>query len=248
MTSAAALRRYLSNAALSVPPSYIFRDNFYSLYVVDGSSMMPSLRVGDVVLVRKSDVYPHASWRRWTSSDASPPSPLLHGAPQGEQSRRRRRLRAKTTTNGRSAEGPIGDRWTGRTYMRPPTVHVVGSVIVYRAPGRVEVSDGEYRIKRVVGLGGTALPCLRRGRDVMVRVPPFALWVEGEQPPRGGGMRGGGGGRDSRDDGVDQRSTTTATATVNGVIGIAERIVWPPSRWGRYPGVDPPMPPRSWWI
>lgn len=261
MTSAALLRRYLSNAAVSVPPVLYFRDNFYSLYVVDGNSMMPSLRVGDVVLVRKSDVYPDASWRRWTSSEAFPPSPPSSSAyyeasgrddddedDEADDRKNALRVLALDASSGR----PIGDRWIGRTYMKPPTVHVLGSVIVYRAPDASRYPTGEYRIKRVVGLGGQL--CRPSGGRDMIRVPPFALWVEGDNNDDDGGEDG-----DSwdDDDDVDRArrlrqssvdSRTYGPICKNGVIGIAERIVWPPSRWGKIPSVDPPMAPRSWWI
>ena len=268
-----ALRSYLSNAALSIPPVLYIRDNFYSLYVVDGRSMEPSLRRGDVVLVRKSDVYPDASWRRWTSRASYPSSSSsspAHGVSRDysdedddggdgdyDEDRNALRVLALDASSGR----PIGDRWTGRTYLKPPTVHVVGSVIVHRAPDASRYPSGEYRIKRVVGLGGQL--CRPGGGRGMVRVPPFALWVEGDNVDDGDDDDDDGGGE--RGDGVSTRdgdrarrrrsssssvdSRTYGPVCKNNVIGVAERIVWPPSRWGRIPGVDPPpSAPRSWWV
>ena len=284
--STSSLRSYLSNAALSIPPVLYIRDNFYSLYVVDGRSMEPSLRSGDVVLVRKSDVYPAASWRRWTSR-ASSSIPHRddddgeHDDDHGDgydEDRNALRVLALDASSGR----PIGDRWTGRTFLKPPTVHALGSVVVYRAPDASRYPSGEYRIKRVVGLGGQLCrPAAGGGAGRwggIVRVPPFALWMEGDNNDENdddddddnddnddndeGG--GDGGERASTNDGdrgarrrrrrrrsyapsssVDSR--TYGPVCKNSVIGIAERIVWPPSRWGKIPGVVDPAP-RSWWV
>ncbi|KAL3822194.1 hypothetical protein ACHAXA_008210 [Cyclostephanos tholiformis] len=266
MATTAQLRRYFSNAALSVPPVLYIRDNFYSLYIVNGTSMEPSLRDGDVVLVRKSDVYPAASWRRWISAGAvdgiAPPS-FDDDNYDNDEDHNALRVLALDASSGR----PIGDKWTGRTYLKPPTIHVLGSVVVYRAPDAARYPMGEYRIKRVVGLGGQLCRTSyssssggeRGGGEMIVRVPPFALWMEGDNKVDDDA---GDEEEDEESTGVEnlQRCRSSLSLSVdsraygpvckNNVIGVAERIVWPPSRWGKIPSVDPSTSAtmRSWWI
>ena len=48
--------RGLSTLALSFPVAVWVNDSIFSLYTVRGTSMEPSLRDGDVILVRKADV------------------------------------------------------------------------------------------------------------------------------------------------------------------------------------------------
>jgi hypothetical protein len=105
-SSVSLLRRYLTSAVLVVPPVLYYRDNFYSLYVVRGTSMEPSLNHGDVLLVRKSDVYPERMWRRWKSGSSPPPSVV--GASEEEDEDRYDdviRVMALDSSSGR----PIGD-------------------------------------------------------------------------------------------------------------------------------------------
>ena len=56
---AALVNRLLTSAAIFIPPSIYFLDNFYSIHVVKDNSMAPPLQKGDVVLVRKSDFLPY---------------------------------------------------------------------------------------------------------------------------------------------------------------------------------------------
>jgi signal peptidase I len=262
------LRKYFTNAILSVPPVVYVRDNFYSLYVVDGNSMMPSLHHGDVVLVRKSDVYPESSWRRWTSACPSSETKGDDDDDDGyddreNESRDALKVLALDASSGR----PIGDKWTGRTYLRPPTVCVPGSVVVYRAPDAHKYPTGEYRIKRAVGLGGQLCQTTYRdggGRGDVIRVPPFALWMEGDNNDYD---RVGNNEEDGDDmgsivgtDRAEERrhryssvdSRTYGPVCKNNIVGIAERIVWPPSRWGKIPNRvhadTEASAPRSWWV
>ena len=65
------LRRYLTSMVLTVPPIIYFKDNFYSLYRVEGTSMEPTLYHGDVLLVRKSDIFPKHMWQQMVSMASS---------------------------------------------------------------------------------------------------------------------------------------------------------------------------------
>mmetsp|Transcript_3540 Transcript_3540/g.7818 ORF Transcript_3540/g.7818 Transcript_3540/m.7818 type:complete len:222 (+) Transcript_3540:260-925(+) len=216
-----AIRKYLTNIALAVPPIIIFKDNFYSLYRVEGASMEPALHHGDVLLVRKSDVFPKTVWKRWMSVATSFEQEIEH--------QNAMKVMAMDASSGRL----IGDMWTGNTYLNPPTIHQLGSVIVFRAPDAEKYPSSEYRVKRVAGLGGQLVSVTASGRyHGLERIPPFALWVEGDNQESNGNRS------------VDSRMY--GAVCKNSVIGIGERIVWPPSRWGIIPRVTPSVP-RSWW-
>ncbi|KAL7523804.1 hypothetical protein ACHAWF_000672, partial [Thalassiosira exigua] len=195
------LRNYLMGVALTVPPAIYFKDNFYSLYRVEGDSMEPALYDGDVMLVRKSDVFPDATWRRWMS--------MATVSEDGED-RNPMKVMALDAQSGR----PIGERLTGYTYLKPPTIHKSGSVVVFHAPDAEKYPSREYRVKRVIGLGGQICRACDNFHS-LERVPAFSLWVEGDNSTRS----------------VDSRNY--GAVCKNNVIGIAEQIIWPPYRWGR---------------
>lgn len=221
------LRRYLTSVALIVPPVLQLRDNFYSLYVVRGISMEPNLKDGDVLLVRKSDV------RRWASA----------GSKQYDDD-------DNDDDNYDDNDDTLGNWHIGYTYLKPPTIYQTGIVILYRAPDAEKYPMGEYRVKRVIGLGGQICSV---GRDNIVTVPPFALWVEGDN--NGGNVDKF---NSSYENGelVDGKNASLSSSSVdsrtygpvckNNVIGIAERIIWPPSRWRTIPHIISSQ--RSWWM
>lgn len=218
ITMSAPFRRYLTNIALTVPPILYFKENFYSLYRVQGSSMEPSLHHGDILLVRKSDIYPDTMWRKYMS--------IANSYEEEEEHQNAMKVMALDVQHGR----PIGEWYTGYTYMKPPLIHQLGSIVVFWAPDAERYPMGEYRVKRVIGLGGQICrACDNYHR--LERVPPFSIWVEGDN-------------QEDPKSSVDSR--TYGPVSKNTVIGIAERIVWPPSRWGIIPCLTPPVP-RSWW-
>jgi len=274
--------------------------------------MEPSLRQGDVILVRKSDVYPHAMWKRWTSASSSPsPSSKTSSTssslaassagtatdkPSQQHHEDALKVLAYDTASGR----PIGEPWTSRTYLKPPTIYEPGCVVVYRAVDAQKYPMGEYRVRRVIGLGGQICRVStttttadggggqkdlgtggggyeendvgddnnnwqtpRRWADRIVRVPPFALWVEGDADYETNIIG---------DDDLEKTFSSTSKSDKrriqtwtdsrvhgavckNNVIGLAERIVWPPSRWGKIPlqpcdtsTTSSSRLPRAWWL
>ena len=258
MTSRGALllRRYLTSVALVVPPVLHLRDNFYSLHVVRGKSMEPNLKDGDVLLVRKSDVYPERMWRRWASAgNSKEDGPTNEEEDDGDDDDDKEvaeddrndalHVMAYDVSSGR----PIGNWHIGHTYLKPPTICQTGTVIVYRAPDAEKYPMGEYRVKRVIGLGGQICSV---GRDI-VTVPPFALWVEGDNS--GGNVDNGNSGYENGEL-VDGKHASLSSSSIDSrtygpvcksnVIGIAERIIWPPSRWRTIPHIISAQ--RSWWM
>lgn len=178
--------------------------------------MEPALYHNDVLLVRKSDVYPDKMWRRWVSHVAA-------SYEEEELHQDALKVLSLDALSGR----PVGTWQTGHTFLKPPSIYQRGCIIVFRAPDAEKYPSSEYRVKRVVGLGGQ----ICRANDNFHRIeelPQFSLWLEG----------------DNHEKSVDSR--TYGPVCKNSVIGTAERIVWPPSRWGAIPCVTPPVP-RSWW-
>jgi len=215
-----AFRKYLTSMALTVPPVIFIKDTFYSFYRVEGSSMEPALHHGDVLLVRKSDVFPNAMWKKWLSVATS--------FEEEEENQNAMKVMAMDAQSGR----PIGEWLTGNTYLKPPMIHRLGSIVVFRAPDAEKYPTREFRVKRVTGLGGQICRA-DDGYHRLEQVPPYSLWLEGDNSGESTGNRS-----------VDSR--TYGSVCKNNVIGIAERIVWPPSRWGLISRVTPPVP-RSWW-
>lgn len=198
--------------------------------------MEPALQHGDVLLVRKSDMLPYIDWKRWTSSSAS-------SYEEEEEHQTALRVIAQDAESGR----PIGENIFGYTYLHPPTIHQLGAVVVYRAPDAEKYPSSEYRVKRVVGLGGQIVRP-RENWHRIERIPPFAVWVEGDN---NGDSENDENGKESSKKSrthycksIDSR--TYGPVCKNLVEGVAERIIWPPSRWGLVSSLTPSVP-RSWW-
>jgi signal peptidase I len=189
--------------------------------------MEPSLHDGDILLVRKSDVLPFRQYKRWTSQSYD----------RDEESEEQHALRVIALDA--QSDRPIGDTMTGYTYLHPPTIYIPGSVVVFRAPDAEKYPRSEYRVKRVIGLGGQ----LVRNGSVhfkLEKVPSFGLWVEGDNHHSDENESSS----DDKAGSVDSR--TYGAISKNLVVGVAESIIWPPSRWSRIPCITSPVL-RSWW-
>ena len=189
--------------------------------------MEPSLYDGDVLLVRKSDFMPNRLWQYWASQADD-------GTDAGDECQNALRVMAHDVQSDR----PIGEFWTKYTYLHPPTIHVPGSVLVFRAPDAEKFPSAEYRVKRVIGLGGQIVRSGETHFDLR-RVPNFSLWVEGDNYDEYDENQ-----TNPKAQSVDSR--TYGAISKNLVIGVAERVIWPPSRWGVIPCVTSPAP-RAWW-
>mmetsp|Transcript_3754 Transcript_3754/g.8279 ORF Transcript_3754/g.8279 Transcript_3754/m.8279 type:complete len:243 (-) Transcript_3754:340-1068(-) len=225
--------------AATLPTALYVRDNLFSLYRVQGSSMEPNLTDGDVLLVRKADFYPRRQWEQWSSPATSYEEEVAN--------QNAIRVMANDANSGR----PIGDELVGNTFLHPPMIHQLGSVVVFRAPDARRYPSSEYRVKRVIGLGGQIV----RASDSIhrvERVPPFALWVEGDNhgvdaTTANDTAKSTGGGNDAQTTtykSIDSRSY--GPISKNLLIGVAELVVWPPTRWGSVPCIYSPDP-QSWW-
>jgi signal peptidase I len=139
-------------------------------------------------------------------------------------------------------KGP--DTWAPEVTVAPPSNWFAGALLwLGRAIGVAPPSEDDF-VKRVIATGGQTVQCCdEQGRVQVdgksltepyiyedtpiesrafgpVTVPPGRLWVMGDHRS------------DSADSRVHVSDRYHGTIAVSDVIGKAEVIVWPPSRWG----------------
>ena len=214
-----------ASAVAAMPLFFWAQDSLFSLYWVSGSSMEPSLKHGDIVVVRKAD----GIWQRKTRKEEDPVDTF--------QREHQRDLEHKHC----NANG-VG--WL----LHKPPMPVVDDIVVYHDP---EEYPPKYSIKRVVGLGQQVIiiPTNRytpsskhnpegRGTGTWMRVanpcvPSYSLWVEG----------------DNLGNSCDS-FTKHGPISKKLLVGIAEYRVWPPMRISRIgPDTDLRRDPKpySYW-
>lgn len=116
-------------------------------------------------------------------------------------------------------------------YECPPTA-LSGHVVVYKDPDKAFPT--ELAVKRVVGLGGQwlRLPSEANTSRRLQTLPGYTLHVEG----------------DNRDQSRDSRHV--GPISKNLLVGVAEYVVWPPTRWQRIQRtnvLDEKDKPRAFW-
>lgn len=197
-----------ASALACVPLLLWSQDCLFSLYRVRGSSMEPSLKNGDIVVVRKSDGF----WQRQTRKDQDPMLTF-------QRDHQRELERRHCNSNGVGA------------FLHRPPMPVVDDIVVYQDPKEYLP---QYSIKRVIGLGQQIIMMPsnryrpnsehqidggRRYADsssmrlVSPHVPSYSLWVEGDNTANSS---------DSR--------TDHGPISKKLLVGIAEYRVWPPTR------------------
>jgi signal peptidase I len=241
MASSAAVSSFWIRAALvpaTLPAVLYVRDCYAGLTRVQGSSMEPTLRHGDVVLVRRADAGTLLqAWNGLVSSIGISPTGdegLIKGRTEDaddddddDEEDRALAIRFQRL-QGIQSHGHMG--WLSTS--RPPLV-LPGHVLVYQNPTNLQK---EYHIKRVVGVGGQWVRLLESPRPSrhetgmerdgtvatrtyydrrLIALPAHSIYVEG----------------DNVSNSVDSR--TTGPISYNLVVGVAEYVIWPPSRWQR---------------
>jgi signal peptidase I len=221
----------------TLPAVLYVRDCYAGLTRVQGSSMEPTLRHGDVVLVRKADA--GTLWQAWNglvSSIRSDPTGdtgwikvSTDDADDDDDEEVDRALAIRfQKLQGIQSHGNMGWLCTSR----PPLV-LPGHVLIYQNPTTLQK---EYHIKRVVGVGGQWVRLLEQHKTSrretgmerdgtvatrtyydrrLIALPAHSVYVEG----------------DNASNSVDSR--TTGPISYNLVVGVAEYVIWPPSRWQR---------------
>jgi signal peptidase I len=118
-----------------------------------------------------------------------------------------------------------------KIYERPPTA-LAGHIVVYKDPEKAFPT--ELAVKRVVALGGQwlRLPASETNTRRLQSLPAYTLHVEG----------------DNRDNSRDSRHV--GPISKNLLVGVAEYVVWPPTRWQRIQRkalLDDNDKPRAFW-
>jgi signal peptidase I len=201
-----------ASALASVPILLWANDSLFSLYRVAGSSMEPSLRHGDIVIVRKSD----GIWQKQTRKEEDPIVTF-----QRQQQIDLEKIHCHSN----------GVSWL----IHKPPIPVVDDIIVYKDPTEY---PWRYNIKRCVALGQqiVMMPSNRYKpasefqmetrsthetfssmRVASPCVPSYSLWLEG----------------DNIANSKVSSNASHGPVTKKLLVGVAEYRIWPPTRIGK---------------
>jgi signal peptidase I len=227
-----AIQIWATTALASIPLVLWFRESMFSLARIHGTSMEPSLHDGDLILIRKSDrgVFVESLVRLIQGEASSSASASFE---QGK-SERAKLLRSEVN-RGLLQYAPIA-----KFYERPPAA-LTGHVVVYKSP--LAAFPNQMCVKRVIGLGGQYVRRSAGGNSSrrqhpmtrIVSVPDYSLYVEG----------------DNKANSIDSRNSVHGAVSKNLLVGVAEYVLWPPSRWQRIqrvPEIDANGKPRAYWL
>eukprot|EP00934_Nitzschia_sp_Nitz4_P006193 Nitzschia sp. Nitz4//scaffold88_size82704//41110//41784//NITZ4_005294-RA/size82704-processed-gene-0.102-mRNA-1//1//CDS//3329559500//6183//frame0 len=199
------------------------QDSLFSLHVVRGSSMEPTLHSGDILVVRKSD----GIWQRYPQDRVDPERKM--------QQQHQHELEFSY------CHGPPNRGWL----LQKPPMPIEGDVIVFKDPSEY---PWRYSIKRIVGLGHqiVMMPSNRYKqvspyrmpddkssttfRVASASVPPYSFWVEG----------------DNVSNSLDS-TTSHGAVSKKLLVGVAEYRIWPPTRIGKVGDERPEPKPYSYW-
>jgi hypothetical protein len=213
-----------------------FRDNFYSFYRVQGSSMDPTLKNGDIVLVRKADAgilldtLLGSMWRLVvTPSSPEPVSTRRDDAPgssTGAGTANTNMVREDDTERARTMrleeQVLCTPQYVAKLYARPPFA-LPGHVVIFQSP--MTAFPSELCIKRVMAVGGQYITIDIATNSMFL--PPYTLFVQGDNP--------------NQHSSLDSRNGQHGPVSKNMLVGIAEYVVWPPRRWQRITRIKQPV-------
>lgn len=195
--------RFVAWTVASLPLTVWVRDSLVDVCRVQGTSMEPVLRDGDILLVRKCD--PGALVEGLVDLAASLRSRIVSGVDNNNNNHNddsarqfrsssieRARLLRHEQSLGVGMHAPVA-----RLYDSPPLA-LPGHVAIYQDPTSYPI---QLNVKRVIGVGGQCVrprtsfsdtkyhhhhhprrgnhPRVPRSSAAMVVVPPYALYVEG---------------------------------------------------------------------
>jgi signal peptidase I len=220
---------WATTALAGLPLVVWFRDSIFSLARIHGTSMEPCLQDGDVILIRKSDRGVFLNSLASLIRGSSPVS-----ASSAETAEEKAKLLRSEVNRGLLHYAPIA-----KFYECPPAA-ITGHVVVYKSP--LAAFPNQLCVKRVIGLGGqylrrSASPMSSRQHPMarIISVPDYSLYVEG----------------DNKANSVDSRNSVHGAVSKNLLVGVAEYVLWPPSRWQRIqrePAMDAKGKPRAYWL
>jgi len=160
--------------------------------------MEPTLKDGDVLLVRKSDIFAN------------------YGFTQSKDEADRARIKRIEATMNANPDHPI---------MSTPPLVLPGNIVVFLSPHTA--FPHEYRVKRVIGVGGQMVLPHSRFHNIE-SVPPYSVWVEGDN-------------KNYSEDSVNHGPISKKL-----LVGQAARIIWPPSRWSKLTRMSL-SEGKAWW-
>lgn len=195
--------------------------------------MEPTLKDGDVVLVRKFDVVPCGNN---DDSNLQSPSALSEGNRHSNEipimSYHWWHMNQIDKMYERSNNAFSFRSWwqTGTRFVVLSTINPLpGTVIIFASPIDFPV---KLCLKRVLAQEGQRCRPSHMGNNSyrsIVHVPENTIWVEGDNRK-----------------GSEDSSTSYGAISKKLIVGVVDRIIWPPSRIGKVPRIDPPLY-RSWW-
>jgi len=209
----------IRNVALSLPISIWAIDNLFSFAKVRGASMEPTLKDGDIVLVKKSDFFT-GLWGSGATTAAKIPNDMderndtSSGVNNIDETDRARLARV---------EASIGNT-PSTLWSKPPEI-LRGHIVVFKSPRKAY--PHEYHIKRVEAIGGQMIRPNQRLRSIE-QIPKYSIWVEGDNPTN------------------SEDSCSYGPVSKKLLEGRAVRVVWPPWRWGALEKKNPSSG-KAWW-
>ena len=138
------LKRALFATTLTLPIAVFINDCFYSIFTVKGTSMEPSLKEGDVVLVRKVDFLPYYFHNEKKGPTVQDIIKRGNADPLDEVTDRQKAIKIDASV-GKSA----GNQFT--LWRGPPTC-LPGDVVLLKSPAAF--TPVEFHSKRLIALGG----------------------------------------------------------------------------------------------
>mmetsp|Transcript_3540 Transcript_3540/g.5341 ORF Transcript_3540/g.5341 Transcript_3540/m.5341 type:complete len:229 (+) Transcript_3540:84-770(+) len=217
------LKKSAISLGLSLPVVIWINDKIYTTCKVVGTSMEPALYDGDVLLLRKSDLGLGIQSRLGHYLRKKDDQDKEE---QEEEEEEKEEWDKQQILKIDASVGKIPSGWVSS----PPLV-LRGDVVVYACPHSFPV---QWNVKRVIGLGGQRVRPSKEWQRFL-SIPSYSIWVEGDNTS-------------SSDD-----SNKTGPISKKSIVGVAEAIIWPPSRWSwgnnMSGGVERirPLPGRSWW-
>lgn len=195
--------------------------------------MEPSLRDGDIVLVRKFDLFPFINYR-----DDLPPPDVPEDTRDSNLEETMVSYHLWHMQQINNLYGRNNPTFSFRSFWNSSSSPLSFSYSINPLPGSVIIFSSpidfpiKLSMKRVLAQEGQRVrpsSTNNRYRSTILHVPENSLWVEGDNK------------KDSEDS-----SSNYGPISKKLIVGTVDRIIWPPSRIGKVKRIDPPFH-RSWW-
>eukprot|EP00980_Cylindrotheca_fusiformis_P005299 scaffold1136_cov146-Cylindrotheca_fusiformis.AAC.12 len=217
--------------------------------------MEPSLKDGDILLIRRSDNILWQYWKNYNNTNTTTITTTTTAAAAAAGNESAERMVQRQTLEEFEARHCATNP---SLLLQKPPMALTGDVVVYIDPSDYYHSfwrRPKVNVKRVVGLGGqiVMIPSRRLEKQKAASsnqmeedddnnmtgmriattfVAPYSLWLEG----------------DNSANSIDSRDPQHGAISKNLLVGIAEYVLWPPTRIGKVEDIPAPEPrPQSYW-